>query len=84
MGTVGFFDWRIRWFRTGLAAFKSAYRGAGRQQKIRWKNNQVNDMQVMLNHCVRSTAGIMSLPDRRFKSETWEDTSGTGTRLGFV
>jgi hypothetical protein len=40
----------------------------------------MNDVRVMLNHCVKSTAGIMSLPGRGFKFESWGDTSDMSIR----
>jgi hypothetical protein len=34
----------------------------------------------MLNHCLKSTAGSLSLPDRRSEFESWEDTSNNEIR----
>ena len=45
------------------------------KQALKDTDDQVNDTQVMPNHCVKSTAGILSLSDWRFELGSWEDTS---------
>jgi hypothetical protein len=40
----------------------------------------VDDTRAMLHHCVKDTAEILSLLNRWFEFEKWEDTSDVGTR----
>jgi hypothetical protein len=40
----------------------------------------MDDTQVTMNHCVKSTAENLSLPNRGFESESWLDTGSMDIR----